>query len=122
MKSQPRKPKHLDREIMVNQGLGNKGATHINKIHNLSGAKTPFNEEELVRIEILDTDKMYLYHRGNHNALELIPFVQVKINTGACYFYSSIESSKMRWVSYHYEQEPELQTPYNEDGIKPFLR
>jgi hypothetical protein len=29
MKSQPRKPKYLDREIMVNQGLGNKGATHI---------------------------------------------------------------------------------------------
>lgn len=106
--------------VLPIEGRKTKGI-HINKVLNLSGPKTPFTEEEMVLTEMLDTDKMYMIHKNKLRATELVPFVQVKINTGASYFYSSVESSKMRWVSYHYEQEPELETDVNEDVFKPFL-
>ncbi|MDY0142593.1 MAG: hypothetical protein RBR97_11940 [Bacteroidales bacterium] len=107
--------------ILPIEGRKTKG-TYINKVFNLSGSKMPFSEEELNLVEMLDTDKMYMIHRNQPRALELIPLVKVKMNTGASYFYSSVESSKMRWISYHYEQEPELETDINEDIFKPFLR
>ena len=49
---------------------------------------------------------------GDAKPLTLVPLIKMerrpKYARDACYFFSKIEGS-VRWVSYHFEQEPMLQ-------------
>lgn len=60
----------------------------------------------------LDTGRLYLLNLGALKALELVPLIRVltgqKTGEDACYFYSRTEANRVRWVSYHFQAEPEL--------------
>ena len=51
---------------------------------------------------------------ANLRALEPVSFIRVtsgRTGQDACYFYNRVEGADVRWVSYHFHQEPELLLP-----------
>lgn len=86
----------------------------------LVGAKSPFREIELRSLIGLDKKKLYLVHSNQTQPVELLPFIKFVEISDAVYFYTSIESKNVRWVSYHFEKTPELNQPAESDLFKAF--
>ena len=74
----------------------------------LVGTRMPFTQVTVKTIHPMDTELLYLIHEGSNRPVELLPFIKFKQEQRACYFYSSIESTQVRYVSYHYDQQSEL--------------
>jgi hypothetical protein len=80
----------------------------------LKGPHPSFRKKHVQLAEALDAGRLYLLNDGNLRALQLVPFIRVltgKSGQEACYFYSRLEGSQVRWVSYHFHAEPELILP-----------
>ena len=80
----------------------------------LKGPNPVFRRQQMKLAEALDTTRLYLLDDCNARALELVPFIRIIAGTkgqAACYFYNRTEGSEVRWVSYHFHAEPELQLP-----------
>jgi Protein kinase domain len=80
----------------------------------LKGPNPEFPRRQMKLTESLDTALLYLVNDGNSSALELLPFIRVltgQTGQAACYFYNRLEGSDVRWVSYHFHADPELQLP-----------
>ena len=77
----------------------------------LIGARTPFNEISIKSLIPLDRKKLYLSNSQQTKPLELLPFIKFIEASDAIYFYTSIESKDVRWVSYHFDKEAELKQP-----------
>ncbi|RFP61352.1 MAG: hypothetical protein BJG00_005465 [Limnothrix sp. CACIAM 69d] len=84
----------------------------------LIGARTPFNEITIESLIPLDRKKLYLRHLDQTKPLELLPFIKFVEASNAIYFYTSIESKDVRWVSYHFDKEAELQQPADDQLFK----
>lgn len=80
------------------------GVFHF-KVRELTGNRTPFNETEIESLIPLDENKLYLTHENQNKPIELLPFIKYNHESKACYFYSSIESSDIRFVSFHFEKD-----------------
>lgn len=83
----------------------------------LKGPNSAFRKQYVKLTEPLDTNRLYLLHDGESRALGLAPLIRVLTGTKgrpACYFYSRMEGPKAHWVSYHHQEEPELQCPDSE--------
>ncbi|RNI22655.1 restriction endonuclease subunit S domain-containing protein [Rufibacter latericius] len=81
----------------------------------LIGAKSPFREVEVKSFFGLDRKKLYLVHGEQPTPVELLPFIRYNEASNACYFYTSIQGSNVRWVSYHFDVNPELNEPLGND-------
>lgn len=59
----------------------------------------------------LQADRLYLASRDSGHALLLIPLVRVDHSPAsaknACYFFNRIGKDEARFVSYHFEDQPE---------------
>ena len=86
----------------------------------LVGAKSPFKETEIKSLFGLEKKKLYLAHSNQNKPVELLPFIKFVEVSDAVYFYSRIESKNVRWISYHFEKESELNQPDNNDLLKAF--
>lgn len=86
----------------------------------LIGARTPFNEITIKSLIPLDRKKLYLSNSQQTKPLELLPFIKFIEATDAIYFYTSIESKDVRWVSYHFDKEAELKQPADNELFKAF--
>mgnify|MGYP001353860470 CR=1 FL=1 len=86
----------------------------------LIGARTPFNEITIKSLIPLDRRKLYLSNSEHAKPLELLPFIKFIESSDAIYFYTSIESKDVRWVSYHFEKEAELKQPADNELFKAF--
>jgi hypothetical protein len=86
----------------------------------LIGARTPFNEITIKSLIPLDRKKLYLSNSQQTKPLELLPFIKFIEETDAIYFYTSIESKDVRWVSYHFDKEAELKQPADNELFKAF--
>ena len=80
----------------------------IYKAKELVGIRTPFNEVEIESLIPLDENKLYLLHENQNKPIELLPFIKYNQESKACYFYNSIESNDIRFVSFHFEQNAEF--------------
>lgn len=93
---------------------------HANEVWSLTGSQTPFREETLQTTIPLDTKKLYLAEGDERDPLELVPLVRImkRQETGenACYFYNRMQKDGVRWVSYHFEPEPERVSAVTEDA------
>jgi serine/threonine protein kinase len=76
----------------------------------LMGANADFRQVEVPVRDPLDTNRLYLLSAPR--SLELVPLIRVLVDqeTGqnACYFFNRIQAGEVRWVSYHYKAESEL--------------
>jgi hypothetical protein len=86
----------------------------------LVGARTPFNEISIKSLIPLDKKKLYLAHLNQNKPVELLPFIKFIEDSNALYFYTSIESQSVRWVSYHFEKVSELNQPADSDLFRAF--
>ena len=89
-------------------------------VKELVGAKSPFKETEIKSLVGLDKKKLYLTHTNQNKPVELLPFIKFIELSDAVYFYTSIESKNVRWVSYHFDKDPELNQPADNDLYKAF--
>jgi hypothetical protein len=89
-------------------------------VKELLGARTPFNEISINSLIPLDKKKLYLVHKNQTKPIELLPFIKYVEASDAIYFYTSIESKDVRWVSYHFEKEAELRQPVDNQLYKAF--
>lgn len=86
----------------------------------LVGARTPFNEISIKSLIPLDKKKLYLAHSSQNKPVELLPFIKFVEISDAVYFYTSIESKNVRWVSYHFDKNPEITQPADNDLFRAF--
>jgi len=86
----------------------------------LIGARTPFNEITIKSLIPLDRKKLYLCNSEQTKPLELLPFIKFVEVSDAIYFYTSIESKDVRWVSYHFDKEAELKQPADNELFRAF--
>lgn len=80
----------------------------------LIGARTPFNEINIKSLIPLDRKKLYMSHSGQSKPIELLPFVKFVEESDAIYFYTSVESKNVRWVSYHFDKASEIKQPVDD--------
>ena len=85
-----------------------KNGVFIYKAKELVGIRTPFNEVQIESLIPLDDSKLYFLHENQNKPIELLPFIKYNQESKACYFYNSIESRDIRFVSFHFEQIAEL--------------
>lgn len=85
------------------------------RIKRITGARHPF---ETITVEIphpMEENKLYLLHGNYKTPIKLLPFVQImpspKTKEIACYFYNRIEEKNTRFVSFHYDRDPEIKLP-----------
>ena len=86
----------------------------------LIGARLPFNEITIKSLIPLDRKKLYLCNSYQTYPIELLPFIKFVEAFDAIYFYTSIESKDVRWVSYHFDKEAELKQPADDELFKAF--
>jgi len=81
-------------------------------IHLLVGPRTPFVSTSFQTSEPLETGQLHLIGQEEHRALKLLPFVKVmespKSAQNACYFYNRKDKDGFKYISYHFEGEPEI--------------
>ena len=82
----------------------------INKVEVLTGSNSIFKKDEISG-DALDEDKLYIQVKDTGVTFEIPPFFVLKNSPAdvknACYFYSRLEGSNSRYVSYHFEGKPE---------------
>jgi hypothetical protein len=84
----------------------------------LVGARTPFNEMKICSLIPLDRKKLYMSHSGQNKPIELLPFIKFVEESEAIYFYTSVESKDVRWVSYHFDKKAEIKQPVDDSLFK----
>ena len=66
----------------------------------------------------MEDEKLYLLHANQQTPVELVPFVRMLASPeqeqNACYFYNRQEGNQVRWVSYHFDNQPEVYRPAEE--------
>ena len=82
----------------------------ISRVEMLTGSNPIFKKDEIIG-EALDRDALYIQVLDTGETIELPPFIVMKSSPAevknACYFYSRVEGSNSRYVSYHFEGQPE---------------
>ena len=93
----------------------------------LTGSNSIFKTCKFNGSKPLEKNKLYIRVTNGNKVFEIPPFVVMKSSPSevknACYFYSRVEGNKTRYVSYHYEGEPEDFEPGNVPfiALKSFL-
>jgi hypothetical protein len=83
-----------------------------NEVAILMGSNSEFLKETRQLPTWLDTEHLYLVNKESGRVLRLLPLVQVghspQSTKNACYFFNRKEKDGLRFVSYHYIDQPEI--------------
>jgi len=86
-----------------------------NEIAIMQGSNNEFLKETRPMSIWLDVERLYLSSKDSNGALKLLPLIRVgpspRSANNACYFFNRIDQAGMRFVSYHYIDEPEFTSP-----------
>lgn len=83
-----------------------KGVYHI-RVNKLIGTRFPYQEINIKTRTPMEEGNVYILHENYKPTIKLLPFILLK-QEKICYFFNRIESEKARFISYHYDQEPEI--------------
>ncbi|MCR5095917.1 MAG: hypothetical protein K6A70_04180 [Erysipelotrichaceae bacterium] len=101
-------------QLIQSIGLKKKGATFVNTVNVLTGSNSIFKNESFEG-DALEDGKLYVRMLDTNRTIELPPFLLMgstpSEEKNACYFYNRIEGNGSRYVSYHYENKPEIVEP-----------
>ena len=84
-----------------------KNKVHEFKVKYLLGDNIIFKENNIKTSVIMDCDDLYLYHKGQPNPIQIIPFIRYVEVHNAFYFYSKTVGNSYRFVSYHNGEQGE---------------
>ena len=83
-----------------------------NEVAILMGSNSDFLKETRSMSMWLDVEHLYLSGKDTSRALKLLPLVKVgpspQSAKNACYFFNRLESDGVRFISYHFVDQPEL--------------
>jgi len=86
-----------------------------NEVAVLMGSNSEFLKETRAMPAWLDVERLYLVRKDGGQALQLLTFVQVGPSPpsakNACYFFSRIEKDELRYLSYHFIDQPVRKYP-----------
>ena len=80
----------------------------------------PFEEREVETLTPLAKNKLYIIHENQYEPVKLLPLIRImpgpKTDRNACYFYNRYDTKedKARFLSYHFEDEAEVNLYDNE--------
>ena len=81
-----------------------------NRVEILTGSNANFKKTDIIG-DALDEEKLYIQVVDTGKTFEVPPFFVLKSSPAsaknACYFYSRVEGTNSRYVSYHFEGKPE---------------
>ena len=84
----------------------------------LVGTRTPFKKIMVKTLVAMEDEKLYLLHANQQRPVELLPFIRLigspETEPNACYFYNRQDKDRVRWVSYHFDSNPEVYSPATE--------
>ncbi len=88
--------------------LGFHNDVFTNRVEVLTGSNPIFNRNVFDSVRPLDKEKLYIQILETKETIELPPFFVLRNSPAevknACYFYSRVEGSDSRYVSYHFER------------------
>ena len=91
--------------------LKRKDGIFINTVEILTGSNAIFKKGEIKGDMALEEGKLYIRMLDSDGVFELPPFLVMKNSPidakNACYFYSRLEGNNTKYISYHYEGQPE---------------
>lgn len=101
---------------LVRAGAGSNHAGIITtSVERLTGSRSLFRKTTLDLREWPEEGHLYMIESGASLPLRLGPLFTLQRSPesveDACYFYDRLEASGVRWVSYHYEPQPEVVRP-----------
>ena len=83
-----------------------------NEISILMGSNSEFLKAARPMSMCLDVEQLYLARKDAGRALRLLPLVKVgpspQSAKNACYFFNRLEKDGVRFVSYHFIEQPEI--------------
>lgn len=83
-----------------------------NEVAIMMGSNSEFLKETRPMSIWLDVDNLYLNKQGMKKALKLLPLVTIGPSPhsakNACYFFNRMERDGARFISYHYDETPEI--------------
>lgn len=89
-----------------------KEGLYINKISRITGSRQMFADNELVTTIPLDSNKLYFGSVSTKKPLEILPLINLisvaQINEYAFYFYNKVDKNQVKWITFHYEKQPEI--------------
>ncbi len=102
-------------ELVRPTSMKKQSGQYIHTVERIMGRSTPFEKSRFIIDRGLETNELHLVSHDDHGALELLPLVKLgpapEGLSNACYFYNRVEdakSRKLRYVSYHFENESEF--------------
>lgn len=97
-------------------GMKFSGSRYHSNVQKISGTSTPFEQTDIELEMPLEDGYLYLTSIGEREALKLIPFVRLYSSPesalNACYFFNRKGSKGFRYISYHFEENPEIEEPF----------
>lgn len=91
-----------------------KGIHHY-QVKILQGSRTPFQQDIVETVSLMDLENLYLLPDLQQEPIELLPLGKMmaspKTELNAFYFYNRTQNKEVRWVSYHFAQEAEIVEP-----------
>lgn len=95
------------------------GGVHHYQAKRIMGTRsTPFETVLCESVQLLESDRLYLFDASSQRGLLLRPFIQVMPSPNkkamACFIFSRSEPCGAHFVSYHFEQESSLTQPFPE--------
>lgn len=89
-----------------------------NEIAIMMGSNSEFLKEARQMNNWLDVEHLYLSRKDASGSLRLLPLIQVgpspQSAKNACYFFNRLEKDGVRFISYHFTDQPELKGPFDE--------
>lgn len=86
----------------------------------LMGRSYPFRRIDVQTSLPMESERLYILAKDQLTPVQLLPFLRLAGTPSevhsACYFYNRLDAEGARYVSYHFEQKPELLVPRDELG------
>lgn len=83
------------------------------------GNRNPFPEINIKTLKPMDAKKLYLWHEGQLQPIELLPFFRVVENSNTqqsvCSFYNRKKNNQVKWNYYHYASKPSEYLPLDSE-------
>jgi len=101
---------------LVRAGQGaNRGGVITTSIERLTGSRSLFRKGRVGLREWPEEGQLYMLEEGASLPLRLSPLFTLQRSPesveDACYFYDRLQDGGVRWISYHFEQQPEVIRP-----------
>ncbi len=94
---------------------GNRGGVITTAVERLTGSQRAFRKTSVELREWPEEGGLYMLEAGASLPLRLAPLFSFQHGPASaedtCYFYDRLETDGVRWVSYHFEDEPNVISP-----------